>query len=411
VAVLVRVVRVAVVAVLVRVVRVAVVAVLVRVVRVAVAAAVVGVGLVLGFAHPAPAAYGAVTVSADRPAVADGCRPGRSRIGRSGAGTAGRLGTRLVVMSVVVLTGHLTDYPCRAPAVLCESVGMRVAALFTYPIKSCYRNERHEVSVEPWGFAGDRRWIVVDAANLKQITQREVPELGRIIPQETAEGLRLHNTTLGELDVPAPAGGPLVPVEIWRRRVLGSPAGPDADAFVSKVVGQDARLVYLDDPTRRPVDPEYARARDRVSFADGFPVLVTNTASLAALNDWLVEDQEEPIVMNRFRPNLVVEGAAAWAEDGWLGRRLRIGKRAEQTTEQTTGQTARQTARQTVFRVVKPCDRCVLTTVDPETGEKGRQPLRILSKQRRFLEGLLFGVNLIPDNTGIIRVGDPVDVI
>jgi uncharacterized protein YcbX len=288
---------------------------------------------------------------------------------------------------------------------------MRVAALFTYPIKSCYRNERHEVSVEPWGFAGDRRWIVVDAADLKQITQRELPELGRIVPQETADGLRLHNATLGELDVPAPAGGPLVAVGIWRTRVLGRPAGPEADAFVSKVVGQDARLVYLDDPTRRPVDPQYAEERDRVSFADGFPVLVTNTASLAALNDWLVEDQEEPIVMNRFRPNLVVEGADAWAEDAWLGRRLRIGKTAGETAGATARQTAATTAGQTVFRAVKPCDRCVLTTVDPETGEKGRQPLRILGKYRRFPEGLLFGVNLIPDNTGIIRVGDPVDVI
>jgi uncharacterized protein YcbX len=268
---------------------------------------------------------------------------------------------------------------------------MRVAALFTYPIKSCYRNEQRAVTVEPWGFAGDRRWIVVDAGELKQLTQRELPELGRICPTESNGGLRLTSAAEGALDVPAPTGGPLVAVEIWRTRVLGRPAGAEADAFVSKVVGQDARLVYLDDPTRRPVDPIFAEEGDRVSFADGFPVLVTNAASLVALNDWLAEDQEEPIVMNRFRPNLVLEGAPAWAEDGWLGRRIAVGD--------------------VVFRAVKPCDRCVLTTVDPETGVKGRQPLRILGKHRRFPEGLLFGTNLIPDNTGTIHLNDPVRVI
>jgi uncharacterized protein len=268
---------------------------------------------------------------------------------------------------------------------------MRVAALFTYPIKSCYRVEQVAVTVEPWGFAGDRRWIVVDGDGLKQLTQRELPDLGRIVPRETESGLSLSRAGLGELDVPRPEDGQLLEVEIWRTKVLATPAGAEADAFVSKVVGRDVRLMYLDDPTRRPVDPTFANVDDRVSLADGFPVLLASTTSLAALNDWLVEDQEEPVAITRFRPNLVVEGAPAWAEDGWLGRRLRVGE--------------------VVFRVVKPCDRCVLTTVDPETGEKGRQPLKILGKRRRFPEGLLFGVNLIPDMTGSIRVGDEVRAV
>ncbi len=368
---------------------VAVVAAIAVVMRPVAVPAVVAMGLrvravaapvVVGLALVAPAVAGAVAA----PASLDWLVAARLR-------GVGRGVPRLVVMGMVVLTGHLTDYPSRAPGRVCESGLMRVAALFTYPIKSCYRNERHEVSVEPWGFTGDRRWIVVDAGELKRITQRELPELGRITPWETATGLRLDNARLGELDVPAPIDGPLVAVEIGRTRVLGRLAGAEADAFVSKVVGQDARLVYLDDPTLRPVDPDYADEGDRVSFADGFPVLATNTASLAALNDWLVEDQEEPIVMNRFRPNLVVEGGPAWVEDGWLGRRLRVGD--------------------IVFRAVKPCDRCVLTTVDPETGERGRQPLRILGKHRRFPAGLLFGTNLIPDNTGVIRLADPVEMI
>jgi uncharacterized protein len=268
---------------------------------------------------------------------------------------------------------------------------MRVVGLFTYPIKSCYRVEWRSVTVEPWGFAGDRRWVVVDAGERRQLTQRVLPELGRIIPRPTPAGLHLRVDGVGELGVPEPTDGPLLEVEIWRDRVLGLPAGSEADAFVSKVIGRDARLVYLDDPTRRPIDPAFSPEGESVSFADGFPVLLTNTASFAAVNDWLAEEQEEPVEMTRFRPNVVVEGAPAWAEDGWLGHRLRVGEVA--------------------FRAVKPCDRCVLTTVDPETGEKGRQPLRILGKRRRFPEGLLFGTSLIPDTTGTITLDDPVTVV
>ena len=268
---------------------------------------------------------------------------------------------------------------------------MRVAALFTYPIKSCYRVEPRSVTVEPWGFAGDRRWIVVDAEEGKQLTQRVLPELGRIIPRSTPAGLYMRVDGVGDLAVPEPTEGPLLEVGVGHDRVLGLPAGSEADAFVSKAIGRDARLVYLDDPTRRPVDPAYGVEGESVSFADGFPVLLANAASLAAVNDWLAEEQEEPVGMTRFRPNVVVEGAPPWAEDGWLGRRLRLGE--------------------VVFRTVKPCDRCVLTTVDPETGEKGRQPLRILGKRRRFPAGLLFGTNLIPDNVGAIKLGDSVTVI
>jgi uncharacterized protein YcbX len=131
---------------------------------------------------------------------------------------------------------------------------------------------------------------------------------------------------------------------------------------------------------------------DRVSFADGFPLLLTNEASLVAVGDWLLEGGDERVPMTRFRPNLVVAGARAWAEDDWLGRRLRVGD--------------------TVFRAAKSCSRCVVTTIDQETGEKGRQPLRALGQHRRDGNGLLFGINLIPDigagQRGVIRMGDEV---
>jgi uncharacterized protein len=266
---------------------------------------------------------------------------------------------------------------------------MRVAALTTYPVKSCYRVEAPAVSVEPWGFAGDRRWIVVDVEKHHQLTQRVLPELGRVRPQPTAPGLRLTSKGAAPFDLPVPVGAPLADVHVWHGvSVAASPAGAEADAWVSEVVGQDVRLFYLDDPTRRAVNPEYARPDDRVSFADGYPVLLANAASLGAVNDWLLEDGEAPVPMTRFRPNLVIEGAPAWAEDDWAGRRLRVGA--------------------VTFRVIKACARCVLTTVDQETQDKGRQPLRVLGRHRRFPEGLLFGMNLIPDTTGRIQLADEV---
>jgi uncharacterized protein YcbX len=147
----------------------------------------------------------------------------------------------------------------------------------------------------------------------------------------------------------------------------------------------------LDDPTRRAVNPVYARPGDVVSFADGYPLLLANVASLAMLNDWLAEagSPEGPLPMTRFRPNLVIEGAAAWAEDAFVGGRLRIGS--------------------VEFRVPKPCDRCVVTTTDQETGVRGKEPLRTLGRYRNVDQLLMFAVNLIPDGTGTVAVGDAVE--
>jgi uncharacterized protein YcbX len=170
--------------------------------------------------------------------------------------------------------------------------------------------------------------------------------------------------------------------------MLAAAAGPAADAWFSAYVGEPARLVYLDDPTRRAVDPEFGRDGDVVSFADGYPLLLTSTASLDQLGDWLVAEGDEPLPMNRFRPSAVVNGFDPWAEDRW--RRVRIGDVS--------------------FRVVKPCGRCVVTTTDQFTGERGSQPLRMLAKRRRFGQKLVFGQNLIPDTPSQIRVGDPVEV-
>jgi len=236
------------------------------------------------------------------------------------------------------------------------------------------------------------------------ITQREAPALVHIRPQPVAGGLTLHTAgrptpdvpppVAPTLDVRAPVAGPPVQVRVFRAKapVPARLAEAAAHAWISAVIGRPARLAWLADPTVRAVNPDHSRPGDTVSFADGYPVLLTNAASLDAVNDWLVEsgDPAAPLPMHRFRPNVVISGAQAWAEDGWLGRRIRIGD--------------------VTFRVAKACTRCVVTTTDQDTGERGQQPLRILARHHRGPKGVLFGMNIIPDGTGRITVGDNVVV-
>ncbi|MBX6355425.1 MAG: MOSC domain-containing protein [Micromonosporaceae bacterium] len=269
---------------------------------------------------------------------------------------------------------------------------MQIASLHTYPVKGCRRLDHDSAQVEPWGLAGDRRWMIVDEVDGQSVTQREVPGLAAIRPSIVDGVLRLRAAGAPDLEVPEPDAPP-VPVAVHRSRLVATPAGPAADAWLTALLERKVRLVWLDDPTRRPVDEHYGEPGDRVSFADAYPVLLANAASLEALNGWLAEEgsPEGALPMARFRPNIVISGAAPWAEDGWLGRRLRIGG--------------------VTFRAVKPCDRCVVTTTDQETGERGHEPLRTLGKRRNIDQKLLFGTNLIPDGPGRIAVGDPVTVI
>ncbi|MEU8000308.1 MOSC N-terminal beta barrel domain-containing protein [Catellatospora sp. NPDC049111] len=271
---------------------------------------------------------------------------------------------------------------------------MRVSALHTYPIKGCRRIDHQRATVEPWGLAGDRRWMIIDPDGA-QVTQRDIARLALLRAVPVGSGLELSFPGGEPLLVAQPAPDPVVTATLWGRITMtATAAGPDADALLSKELGRDVRLVWMDDPAnRRPVDPDYAVPTDRVSFADGFPLLLTSTASLDRLNDWIAESgsEEGPLPMARFRPNVVVDGAPPFAEDEWLGRRLRIGT--------------------LVFRVAKPCGRCVVTTTDQETGERGREPLRTLARHRNVGQQLLFGSNLIPDTFGEIVVGDEVEVL
>lgn len=261
-----------------------------------------------------------------------------------------------------------------------------------YPVKSCRGEALEAAYVEPWGLAGDRRWMLVDTEGVT-LTARESAPLVLVVAEITERGLLLTAPGMDELAVATPAGGSLVPVNVWGTSFDAALAAPEAHAWFSEVAGRPARLVFLDDPTRRPIDPARSRPGEVVSFADGYPMLLASESSLAELNGWIAEGAragDGPLPMARFRPNLVVGGAPAWAEDRW--RRVRIGT--------------------TTFRAVKACERCVLTLIDPETAGKTKEPLYSLARHRKWDHKTWFAVNLIADNPGgSLRLGDPVEVL
>jgi uncharacterized protein YcbX len=274
-----------------------------------------------------------------------------------------------------------------------------VTQISRYPVKSCRGEPMVAATVQPWGLAGDRRWMVVDAGG-SPVTAREIPPLVLVTPSLTHDdgaAITLTFPAAPDLSVAVSPGSDLVPVEVSGSKLQATHAGDAAAEWFTAILNEPVRLVYLDDPTRRQVNPDYGNDGDRVSFADGFPLLLATEDSLAALNTLIAAGRhaaEGPLPITRFRPNVVVAGADAWAEDTW--QRLLIGD--------------------VPFRVPKGCERCVLTTIDPDTAVKGKEPLATLARHRRWQGKLWFGVNLIPDDptpdnsasTAVIRVGDPV---
>jgi uncharacterized protein YcbX len=274
-------------------------------------------------------------------------------------------------------------------------VPITLTGLRRYPVKSCSGEDLESAVVEPWGLAGDRRWMVVDDTGEK-VTARETHELLRVVPHLVPGGIRLTapgiSPAVEPLEVREPGGADLE-VQIWSDTVRASSVGSAADAWFSAVAGRPLRVVFLDDPRRRHVDPERSRPGDVVTFADAFPVLLASLSSLRQLNEWIGSGPgpaAEPLDIRRFRPNLVIDGAAAFAEDTWS--RIRIGG--------------------TVFRVVADCSRCVLTTVHPDTIIKGHEPIKTLSRHRKWDGKVWFAVDLIPEEAGgTLRVGDEVEVL
>jgi uncharacterized protein YcbX len=226
--------------------------------------------------------------------------------------------------------------------------------------------------------------MVVDAHG-KFVTQRTHPDLTLVRVAVTEGGLRVERDGAPPLLLPSLfSDGPRVPFEIWRD-VGAAVAHAEGGAWFSSVLGTPVQLLCMADDVQRAVSHASARSGELVSFADGFPYLVVNEASLADLN--LRSNLQTEV--QRFRPNLLIAGAPPWAEDDW--RELDIGGIR--------------------FRLVKPCARCTIPLVDPETGEVGKEPIRTLATFRTREQQVYFGINAIADGTGELRVGDRVELI
>lgn len=262
---------------------------------------------------------------------------------------------------------------------------LTLSGLYCYPLKSAAGIAVDKARLEARGLQYDRRWMVIDTDNTF-VSQRSEPRLARIKPY-LADTLQLHALDMPVLEVPLKAGGSSLSVHVWEDTVTAVTVDPAADAWLSEVLGQPVRLVYLPDDSHRPIDPDYAQtgAHNEVSFADGYAVLVVSEASLEDLNTRL----ETPLPMNRFRPNIVVEGCAPYDEDDWT--RLRAGE--------------------VQLSLVKPCGRCVVTTTDQATLERSPEPLRTLATYRKQGSHVMFGQNAVVVNEGWLERGMSLTVI
>lgn len=239
--------------------------------------------------------------------------------------------------------------------------------------------------LEPRGLQYDRRWMVVDEHDVF-ITQRDFPRMALIDVRLESEFLRLEAPRMETLRIPLRTETTHhFPVTIWNDGVEAVSAGTEAAEWFSEFLDVRCKLVAMTEHSVRTVAREYAVNADSVSFADGFPLLLISEASLADLNSRL----PTPLPMKRFRPNLVVQGCAPFAEDSW--KELSIGGLR--------------------LHVVKPCARCAITTVNPDTGVKETEPLRTLATFRASGNNVLFGQNVIPAGTGMLRVGEGVTVV
>ncbi|GAA1449987.1 MOSC domain-containing protein [Mycobacterium cookii] len=274
---------------------------------------------------------------------------------------------------------------------------MRLVRLNVHPLKSAAIRPVGSAAVLARGLVDDRSWMLVGPDD-RLVSARELPALFRVVADTPAtdptvsSALRLRAVGHRDLAVDLP-GGPEVLVHLFSLDLPATPAGPEADAWLRDVLGTDVRLVWCHDPTRRRLQPGFSSPADHTAFADSFPVTVASLASLRRLDDWILEraleegeEPPEPLPVERFRANLVVDGDEPFAEDRWA--EVRVGE--------------------VRFRVAKPVGRCVMATLDPATLRTAKEPTRTLARHRLVDGRTLFAAHLVPLAEGTIRVGDEV---
>lgn len=261
-----------------------------------------------------------------------------------------------------------------------------ITHLFIYPVKSCAAISLPEAELDEYGFRYDRAWMITDSEG-NFLTQREVRSLALVQPSLDAESLHLQLPDGSLYTLPLQReDAEYRRVQVWEDSVEAMDEGDDVAAFLSDTLQTPCRLVRMTERSQRYISPNYARNNDRVHFGDAQPLHLMNSASLAELNGRL----DTPVPMNRFRANIVVEGAAAFAEDNW--QKLGING--------------------IDFDVPKATARCVVTTIDQQTGQSGSEPLRTLAQFRKQGNKTLMGVYLLHhQKQGVLRQGDSVEVL
>jgi len=257
---------------------------------------------------------------------------------------------------------------------------VEISGLTIYPVKSLAGISLQQAPLDSMGLKFDRRWMLVSEEG-KFLSQRTLPKMTLIQPHLDETGnLTLSTQEKDDLSVPK-ASDKTLPVTIWNDKVAANLVSDQCDAWLSDVLGVACHLVYIRDDVIRQCDLKYAKQGDRTGFSDGFPLLLLSEASLDDLNKRL----EHPVDMRRFRPNIVVKGCKPFAEDNWekftLGDIPMLG--------------------------VKPCSRCPIPTVNPDTGEKtGTEPISTLATFRKKNHKVYFGMNVIHQSLGTLKVGD-----
>ena len=292
---------------------------------------------------------------------------------------------------------------------------MHISEINIYPIKSLKGISLSSALVEARGLQYDRRWMLTTPEGMF-LTQREFPRMARVAVRVDSGELIVESEEAGEMRVPfEPDTGERRQVTIWRSVCEGIVYDGAVSEWFSDAIGTDCRLVYMPEGSRRGINPRFDRGDDIVSFADGYPMMLLSEASVGHLNSRIAMNNShvdaggspavQPLPMDRFRPTLVVSGAGPFAEDDW--KRVKIGD--------------------ALFRSTKPCERCVITTVDQSRGEfDGKEPLKTLASYRMAKNvmpsridafgvepnAVLFGQNLVPETPGAaVRVGDKVEVL
>jgi uncharacterized protein YcbX len=262
-----------------------------------------------------------------------------------------------------------------------------VQSLHVYPVKGLKGIEVREARCTDRGLEHDRRFMVVDPGGVF-ISQRSHPKMATIWTDFAGDALEIAAPDMPALELPLrPEGPATLRVQVWNSTCHAIPVSREADEWLTRYLGLGCRLVYMPDATQRASNREYADG-ELVGFADGYAYLIIGRASLEDLNARLAARGHAPLPMNRFRPNIVVAGSPAYAEDGWSG----VGIGAARV------------------RGVKPCGRCEVTTTDQTTGElRGPEPLATLATYRTSDEfGVMFGMNFVTVAEGLVRVGDEV---